>query len=352
MARNASVTGIEPDSWQVTILPLPKRFSRGAAFGFCSGHPVGRAETARARSLGCWWPDHQPELLTLAGQTEVAAGTARGDLIPGHWRQTTTAAMGAVVWRLRGGRLVATDLHDRSYENTWATAAGGDVAVGVGSLSGTTGQRRHQVGLLWRAGRKPTMVAGTGDVSLFATDGKRLAGSLNGRATLWPTATAAPVDLAPEGLPMSEVQALDGELQIGIAWKGMCARAGFWRGTAVSFCDLTPRGFQSGRAFDGTRGFQVGFVRARDTTRNGSTGSDNRAVLWQAAADRWFDLNALLPAKTYNASVAWAIEIRGNAVHICGEASRFEVSHPGTLQESHAVPVAHPVLWSAQLRGG
>jgi len=69
-------------------------------------------------------------------------------------------------------------------------------------------------------------------------------------------------------------------------------------------------------------------------------------------ADRWFDLNALLSTKKYNASVAWAIEIRGDAVHACGEASWYEVSDPGTAQESHFVPVAHPVLWTARLGGG
>ena len=143
--------------------------------------------------------------------------------------------------------------------------AGGGATVGAGSPPRKPGQRGHKVGLVWREGVKPTVVAGAGDVSLFATDGTRLAGSLDGRAALWPSATAAPIDLAPEGLPASEVQEFDGELQIGIAWKGMCARAGLWRGTAASFRDLTPKGFASGRAYGGTRGFQVGFVRAKDT---------------------------------------------------------------------------------------
>jgi hypothetical protein len=352
MAGDGGVTGIDPASWQVTILPLPKRFSRGSALGFCGGHPVGRAETARARSLGCWWPEGAPELLTLAGQKDVATGCAAGDVIPGHWRNATTAAMGAVAWRVHEGQLVATELHDGTYASTWATAAGGGAVVGSASPRATPGQRAHKIGLVWRAGAAPTAVAAAGDVSLFATDGTRLVGSVHGRATLWPTATAAPVDLAPEAMPMSEVQALDGELQIGIAWKGMCARAGFWRGTAASFSDLTPMDFEAGRAFGATRGFQVGFVRRKDTTRNGSTGSDNRAVLWQGAADRWLDLNALLQAKKYNASVAWAIEIRGDAVQVCGEASRYEVSNPGTAQESHFVPVAHPVLWTARLAAG
>ncbi len=348
MAAGTGVSGIDPHSWQAAILPLPKRFSRGTALGFCGGHPAGRAETARARSPGCWWPDGAPELLTLEGYQDVATGPAGGDVIPGQWIKRT-GAMGAVVWRLHDGRLTGTDLHDPCWANTWATGAGGGVAVAAGSPHPKPGQRGLQVGLVFREGAAPVVVSGAGDVSLFATDGTRLAGSLQGRATLWPSAIAAPIDLAPAGMPMSEVQALDDELQIGIACKRMCARAVLWQGTAASFRDITPDGFESGRAFGGARGYQVGFVRARDTTPNGSSGVDNRAVLWQGTADRWMDLNALLPAKKYNASVAWAIEIRGDTVRVCGEASRYELSHPGTPQESQFVPVAHPVVWTARL---
>jgi hypothetical protein len=93
----------------------------------------------------------------------------------------------------------------------------------------------------------------------------------------------------------------------------------------------------------------VGFARAKDTTRNGSTACDNRAALWEGAAQSWFDLNSVLPAKAYNASVAFAIEIRGDTIRIGGQASRFEVSDAGTARECHGVPVAHPVLWSARI---
>jgi hypothetical protein len=189
-------------------------------------------------------------------------------------------------------------------------------------------------------------------VRLAATDGTRMAGSVGRGATLWPSATATPIDLAPEGMMASHVEALDGEWQIGTVWKGMCARAGLWRGTAASFCDLTPKGFQAASAYGGAKGFQVGFVRRKDTTRNGSTGCDHRATIWQGAADRWFDLNALLPEKNYNASVAWAIEVRGDEVRVCGSASQYEVSSPGTAEESHFEPVSHPVLWTARLAKG
>lgn len=150
---------------------------------------------------------------------------------------------------------------------------------------------------------------------------------------------------------MSEIQALDGDRQIGIAFKGMRARAGLWRETADSFEDLTPEGFQTARALGGAHGFQVGYVRVKDTTPNGSGGSDNRAVIWQGAADRWVDLNTLLPATKYNASVAWSIDVRGDVLQVCGQASRYEATKPGTKYEDHAVPVAHPVIWTARLSG-
>lgn len=341
--------GIAPDTWQVTILPLPKRFARGSAFGFCGGHPVGRAENARARSVGCWWPGGQPEFITLEGHEHVATGGAAGDLIPGQW-VAQDGGLGAALWRVRDGRLAGTVLHDPAYENTWATAAGGDAVVGVGQPRSQPGRYARKVGLLWRGGSAATVIAAEGDVALFATDGTQVAGSVHGRATLWPSATAAPVDLSSKS-SMSEVQSLDGDLQIGVAFKGMCARAGTWRGSAATFADLTPPGFETGRAIGGAGGYQVGFVRVRDTTKDGGGGSDNRAVLWQGSADCWLDLNAMLPATKYNASVASAIEIQGGTVYICGEASRFEIDRLGTPYETHVVPVAHPVLWTARLAG-
>lgn len=44
------------------------------------------------------------------------------------------------------------------------------------------------------------------------------------------------------------------------------------------------------------------------------------------AAQRVAEGIALLPATRYNASVAWAIEVRGGTVRVCGCADRYEVS--------------------------
>ena len=349
MARAAAIEGIDPGSWQATLLPLPKRFSRGVATSFCGGHPVGSVEAARGPAGGCWWPDGEPELLTLGGFKSVRAGTAGGDMVPGHWNKGATGEMGAVLWRLTGGRLDAANLHVKGYESTWATAAGGGSAVGVGTPQGKPGARRPDVGLMWTGSGDPAVVTAEGKVLLLATDGTRLAGNVGGRAALWPTASAPPIDLAPERMFASEVRALTDTYQAGVAFKGMCARAALWRGTATSFSDLTPAGFQAAQIFGAAGPYQVGLVRRKDTTRNGSTGCDDRAVVWQESADRWFDLNDLLPPDTYNASTAWAIEIRGQDVRVCGAAIRYEATHAGTKHESHAVPVSHPVLWTARL---
>lgn len=351
MTAKTAVAGIVPGSWEVTILPLPKRFSRGGLHGFCNGQAVGLAETAHAKSLACWWPAGKPELLSLEGQEYIGCGTAAGDVIPGNWLESP-GNMRAVAWRFRDGQLHSSLLHNDAYDSTWATGTGGGWVVGMGTPLPTPGQRRLNVGLVWTNGGDPSVLpVANGSVGVFTTDGTRVAGSVDGRAHIWPSVDSLPVDLSPKGMAMSEIQALDGDRQIGIAFKGMRARAGLWRGTADSFEDLTPKGFQTARALGGAHGFQVGFVRVKDTTPNGSGGSDNRAVIWQGAADRWVDLNTLLPAPKYNASVAWSVDIRGDVLQVCGQASRYEATKPGTKYEDHAVPVAHPVIWTARLSG-
>ena len=348
MAARTGVTGIDPNSWQVTRLILPRGYARGHAYGFCGGHAVGAAETIRAGSFACWWPDSKPELLKLEGRKWVSCSHASGDVIPGHWREKNSE-MRAAAWSLRDGMLAARVLHTKPFEQTWASATGGGVVVGMAMPPRDSTRFTPKVGLVWRGDDDPITVSAEGDVALNATDGTRLAGDVHGRAMLWPSPNDDPVDLSPEGMQMSEVQALDGAWQVGVAFKGIRARAGLWRGTGDSFVDLTPTGFQTARASDAAHGYQVGFVREKDTTRGGSGGSDNRAVIWQGSADRWFDLHALVDPTQYNASVASAIEIQGDVIRVCGQVSRYELYHPGTPQESHAVPVAHPVVWTARL---
>lgn len=349
MAAKTGVTGIDLDSWEVTLLPLPKGYSRGLAYGFCNGQPVGSAEKLRASipTHACWWPGGKAELLSLEGQESLTSGGGAGDIIAGHWKDK--GGMKAAAWTWRKGKLVATTIHAKTFEQTWATTAGGGAIAGMGKRPRKGSEFVPTVGLLWRDGAEPAVIAAEADVTLYATDGKRVAGSVRGRGMLWPSPDAAPIELAPAKMQMSEVRAVDGDTQVGSAWKGFRSRAALWRGTAASFVDLTPAKFETGGASGAAGGYQVGNIRARENTRGGTGGSDNLAVIWQGAANRWFDLNALLPSSKYNASRALAIEIRGDVLQVCGEASRYELFHAGTPQESHAVPVAHPVLWTARL---
>jgi hypothetical protein len=346
----AETLGIDAASWEVRLLPHPKRFTRSKALGFCSGHAVGMAETARGKSQACWWPDGQAELLSLAGYKDLHVLFARGDRIPGSWSKGVSS--GAVVWRHRDGTLVGSDLHDRRFEKTWAECAERGLVLGVGVHKGTLGTRPLDSGLVWCEDGTRHEIIGSGDVALKGTDGTRFVGSVDGRAALWSDHSAKSVDLAPDGFGASEVHALDGDSQVGVVFKGMCARAALWRGSAASFIDLTPNGYEVGRALHAAGGWQVGFVRRTDTTRNGSSSLADQAALWHGTNDQWIDLNVLLPPESgLNASAAWSIKWQGDRLQICGEASRYDVSDPGTDRESHFVPLAQAVVWSARIDG-
>lgn len=344
---NTQLTGIEPGSWQVTLLPHPKKFSRGRALGFCGGAPVGVAETARSKVAACWWPDGTPQLLALEGCKDLSVLFASGSTIPGSWSKSNGGKVGAAAWSYRDGALSGRDLHDARFERSWAEAAGGGLVVGVGVHKGKLGMRPKDSGLVWDAEGNLHEVAADDDVCLRATDGTRLAGRIGSRATLWPALDATPVDLAPEGMPASEVCAMDGDMQIGYAFRKLVAHAVVWRGNAGSALALTPKGFAESRAFSGAHGYQVGMVRKRSTTRSGASACDDRAVIWQGAPDCWVDLNALLP-EPFNASNAWAVMVTAERVLVCGEARQVEVSDPGTARESHFVPQAQAVLWTAR----
>lgn len=346
---NAGST-IDFDSWTATLLPHPKRHVRSKAIGFCQAFPVGSAESAAGRSAGCWWPDGVATLLMLDGHKDLSAIVARGNAIGGAWNKRTSGRSGACAWQFEAGALTARDLHRSSFEQTWAEGVGAGLVLGVGTFSGKLGRRPPKCGLVWDAAGDVTEVRAAGDVSLRATDGTRLAGSVDGRAALWPVFDAPAVDLASDRMPASEVHALDGALQVGYAFDERAARAMLWHGTAASARDLTPAGHAEARAFDGTNGYQVGFVRARLTTPSGLSAFDNRAVIWQGTPDSCFDLNAVLPAP-FNASVAWALCFTDDTVKVCGEALRVDVSDAGTAREYHGVALAQAVVWTARLTG-
>src|SRR5262245_18725837 len=101
----AEALGIDATSWEVTLLPFPKGFTRSKALGFCGGHAVGMAERARSKSLPCWWPEGKAELISLDGYKDLRVLFPRGDCIPGAWAKGSSGATGAAAWRLRDGTL-------------------------------------------------------------------------------------------------------------------------------------------------------------------------------------------------------------------------------------------------------
>jgi hypothetical protein len=337
-----------PTGWTATLLPAPKRYSRSKAIGFCRGSAVGHAESAQGRTAACWWPAEQPALITLDRYKEVHVLAAGGGTMVGSWNKSKSGHRGAAVWHADGGLLRGSDLHDARFEDSWANGVGGDLIVGVGTYKGKLGKRPPDSGLVWRSATELIEITASEDVCLTATDGTQIAGSIGGRAALWRSFDAAPVDLANDETPASEVRAVDGDLQIGYGFDRKGARALLWRGTAKSVIDLTPKGHQEARAFGGASGFQVGFVRAKVRTRTGLAACDDRAVLWDGAADRWVDLNAFLPPP-FNASVAWAIGVHADQIVVCGVASQVALDNPRASPKGQLVAEACAVVWRCRL---
>lgn len=345
-----AVEELDLSSWRVTLLPHPARCSFSGALGFCGGHAVGTAQTARGKGVSCWWPEGEPELLELDGFKEVVVLAAAADGIAG--KAVKGAKSSAAVWRLKDGDLVGSAVHPKAFESSWATWATRDLALGVGVPKGGLGKRGPDRGLVFRDDGSHVEVAAAGDVVLRATDGERLVGSVEGRAALWPTFASAPIDLHPAGCYSSEVAACDGEAVAGVAFRGTKARAALWGGSSSSsFVDLTPEGFQVGHVLAAAHGFQVGAVRDTDVTGSGMASLADRAALWRGTAGSFVDLNALLPPESgLQASKAYGLERQGDRLVVCGEASRFEVSDAGTDRESHVQPERQAVVWSVQIR--
>ncbi|MBK9134377.1 MAG: hypothetical protein IPM15_08565 [Betaproteobacteria bacterium] len=226
------------------LLGHPKRISRSKALGFCGAVPVGMERRHAPR----WWPGGEPTLLALEGASDVRVLLARGNVIPGSWSKGGGGKMGAAAWQCVDGALQGRNLHVSTFERTWAEGAGGGWVVGVGVHKGKLGARPRDAGLVWDTAGGVRTVSAAEDVCLRATDGTRLAGVIGARAALWPSVDAPPVDLAPAGMPSSEVCALDGERQIGLAFKQLSARAVLRQGTAASAQDLTPVGCEAGTA--------------------------------------------------------------------------------------------------------
>lgn len=339
---------IDAASWSVSVLPLPRRMVRARAVGFVERHPFGIAESAAGKGQVCRWSNGAPELLSFEKFKHFSVASGSGDAIAGTFSNARTGASGAVVWRSeRDGTTRSASLHDARFESTHALGVRGDRVFGIGVNKGKPSQRPPDCGLVWTLGGGLREIALAADVQVFDGDGTRLVGSIDGRAAYWPGEASGPIDFGEPG----EIHALDGELQIGFVWAGLHPRAALWRGSAGTKVDLTPDGFDVSAARDGREGWQVGWVRPTGVDRHGNTAMNDRASLWRGKAESWIDLNALLPAETYNISDAHGIMIRGDELSIAGVAGCYVVDDPASNRPTHVPGTMHAVVWRARLVG-
>lgn len=341
-------TTLLPSDWSVALLPPPRRFCSSKAIGFCAGEVVGSVRTRAGKSAACWWPAGDPTLLSLPPHKDLGVIAADGIAAAGSWSKSKSGKRGAVVWRAEGTSLNGHDLHDSRFEASWATGVGGDLIVGVGTHKGKLGMAPPDSGLVWRGSGELVQINADHDVCLCATDGTCIAGTIDGRAALWPSFDSSPIDLAPDRTPACEVRAIDGDTQVGYGFERHGARALVWRGSPDSAIDLTPVGFQEARAFGATHGFQVGFVRPKANAEDGIAATDDRAVIWGGSAKHWVDLNALLPPP-FNASIAWAIRIDGDVIEVCGEALHVLLDHTRAPASRPELNEPRAVLWRGRL---
>lgn len=344
----------DPARWSVTVLPAPKRLTRARGFGLCGGSAVGEAES-RGSAVPHWWPGREPKALTHPTRKRLSARMASGDSIPGFWSRGSGGFGGALGWRLAGGHLEVIDLHpETGFEWTMAMGSGGGAFAGSGKPRAKKGERAADIALFWKPDGQLVALppAETGsEASASATDGAWVVGTVGqaggARAALWP-ADGSRVTVLGDSRSLSEASGVaDGE-QVGVRWTGRGAAPALWRGTADSLVDLTPEGYESGRAEGCARGYQAGHVKVKEKTRSGGGSMANRAALWNGDAESFLDLHAFLPAP-WNASDASAIEVRDGVLRIAGTVTQFGITDELTPRESQYLVANCPALWETSL---
>lgn len=343
-----------PVRWTLSILPLPKRQAMARATGFCGGVAVGESEGRGISSTPQWWPRGAAVALEYPGRKRISVGNASGTTIPGSWKTSSGWHGGAFALRFEGGPLVPQELHPRTgWAWTEALGAGGGCVAGYGERKVKKGTKAVEQALLWRVdgGLVELPPATPNDEALAqSTDGVFVvgrAGRTGGQqAALWP-ADGSAIVLLGDGRSVSEAHGVaDGE-QVGVKWTGLTNAAALWRGSASSYVDLTPEGFEVGWAAGCARGRQVGLVKARETTPAGMAHLPSRAALWNGTAASFVDLHAYVP-EPWNSSAATAIEIGAKGIRICGVVTQYGASDEGTPRESHYVVAERAAVWETE----
>jgi hypothetical protein len=185
-----------------------------------------------------------------------------------------------------------------------AYGAGGGLVAGYGGPN--TGVDRAIVWDARTGARRDLHPEGYYISRAFGTDGSRVGGvasltdSTPWHATLWDLKSGKVRDLHPFawGLPYSEVLAVDGNDQVGVAFTLGTGRPVLWHGSAETAVDLTPSFATSAAVFDTHGGRQAGGFGI--LVKNQMVA---HAAVWQGNSELVIDIH---PDEVYS-SGAWGI---------------------------------------------
>ena len=334
------------DGFQVTVLPPPKGLSFATGVGLFHGHVAGDGQGRGYKRPPFLWRTVKAEPLPLGAYKDVKLRRARGSDAAGFWEIGASGKRGAIGWRMDGESVTLVDLHPTGYVKSYAMGCAKGVHVGTGEPKAAKGQKAGDVGLIWRGSADACSVvrSDAGEVALEQTDGDAHVGGAGARAALWRGDGESTTLLGPENRNSVAHGVGDGE-QVGEVWVGSGPHACLWRGSAESMVDLTPAGYESSQAWSCAGGFQVGFVKRKETTKAGFGSPETRACLWAGDSDTFLDLHAFVPAP-WNASVATAIEVHSDVVRIVGTVEEF-IFHG----DAPSIGARRACLWEARRRG-
>jgi hypothetical protein len=132
---------------------------------------------------------------------------------------------------------------------------------------------------------------------------------------LWAGTASSWVNLNPAGYEQSGAYATSGTQQAGFAYFngiGGGLKASLWSGTASSWVNLNPPNSGDCVVFGMNDQYQVGFAGLNNTAQY------QTAVIWNGTAASCFDLGALLPTSTYQASRAESVWSDETTLYVAG----------------------------------
>jgi hypothetical protein len=318
--------------WEVTILQPPTEdYHESFALGVSGGQQAGYAITTDgydhagvwSGTAGSWLNLHPTGAMhsvayAAGGGQEV--GVAFMALAGGYWLEHASLWSGtAQSW---------VDLHPAQCEISRAYATDGTRQVGAaGSPPGMT----HAS--LW-SGTAESWVdlhpydSGWGYSCAYGICGNQVVGDITGsgeRAILWKVEPDgwSWLDLHPPKASISvaydvsdgqQVGSVDFAIVKGRRLQGYVRHASLWSGTAESWVDLHPKGYNQSEARGISHGYQAGSAQVD------SFFDIWHAGMWSGTPGSWVDLHAFLPTE-YIDSEAQDIEVTDTDVWVVGYAS-------------------------------